>query len=104
MVRNPPATAGRLRDTGSTPVSGRSLREGHGNPLQYSSLENPMDRGVWQATVHGSQEADNLVTKNQQHALNFIDQEFRQSTANMVHSCSIKTDASVRVAKMAEDC
>ena len=86
------------------PGSGRSPGEGNGNQLQYFFLENPMDRGVWQATVHGSQESDNLVTKNQQHALNFIDQEFRQSTANMVHSCSIKTDASVRVAKMAEDC
>ena len=39
-------------DLGSIPGCGRSLGEGHGNPLQYSCLENPMDRGAWQATVH----------------------------------------------------
>ena len=43
----------KARDLGSIPESGRSLREGNGNPLQYSCLENPMDRGAWQATVHG---------------------------------------------------
>ena len=40
-------------DLGSIPVSGRSSGEGNGNPLQYSCLENPMDRGDWQAIVHG---------------------------------------------------
>ena len=40
-------------DPGSIPGSGRSTREGNGNPLQYSCLENPMDKGVWWATVHG---------------------------------------------------
>ena len=42
-----------LGDLGSIPGSGRSSQEGHGNPLRYSCLENPMDRGAWQATVHG---------------------------------------------------
>ena len=42
-----------VRDTGSIPGSGRSPGEGHGNPLQYSCLENPMDRGAWWAIVHG---------------------------------------------------
>ena len=55
MVKYPPANAG---DTGLIPRSGRSLGEGNGNPLQYSCLGNPMDRGAWWATVHG-------VTKNQ---------------------------------------
>ena len=41
-----------VRDTGSIPGLGRSPGGGHGNPLQYSYLENPMDRGAWQATVH----------------------------------------------------
>ena len=41
------------RDTGSIPGSGRSPGEGNGKPLQYSCLENPMDRGVWRITVHG---------------------------------------------------
>ena len=52
VVKNPPAIAVDVRDAGSIPGLGRSLGEGHGNPLQYSCLENPMDR-VWQATVHG---------------------------------------------------
>ena len=42
-------------DLGSIPGLGRAPREGNGNPLQYSCLENPMDRGAWWATVHGSQ-------------------------------------------------
>ena len=51
MVKNPPANAGDLRDSGSIPESGRSLGGGHGNPLQYSCLGNSMDRGAWQARV-----------------------------------------------------
>ena len=54
VVKNPPANA---RDEGSIPGLGRSPGEGNGYPLQYSCLENPMDRGAWRATVHG-------VTKN----------------------------------------
>ena len=50
---NLPADAGDPRDTGSIPGSGRSPGEGNSNPLQYSYLENPMDRGAWRATVHG---------------------------------------------------
>ena len=49
MVKNPPANAG---DVGSVPVSGRS-GEGNGNPLQYSCLGNPVDKGAWHAAVHG---------------------------------------------------
>ena len=51
-VKNMPANAGDVRDTGSISGSGRSPGGGHGNPLQYSCLENPMDRGAWWATVH----------------------------------------------------
>ena len=47
--------AGATEDAGSTPGSGRSPGGGHGNPLQYSCLENPVDRGPWQATVHSIQ-------------------------------------------------
>ena len=51
-------------DQGSIPGSGRSPGEGNGNPLQYSCLENPMDRGAWQATVHGVARVEHdLVTK-----------------------------------------
>ena len=51
MVKNPPANAGDVRDVGSIPGWGRSPGGGHGNPLKYSCLENPMDRGAWWATV-----------------------------------------------------
>ena len=50
--------AGDTGDMSSVPGSGRSAGGGHGNPLQYSCLENPMDRGAWRATVHRSQESD----------------------------------------------
>ena len=49
VVKSQPANAG---DSGFIIVSGRSRGGGHGNPLQYSCLENPMDRGAWRATVH----------------------------------------------------
>ena len=54
MVKNPPSSTGDARDSGSTPESGRSPGGGSGNSLQYSCLENSMDREVWQATVHKS--------------------------------------------------
>ena len=57
MVKNPPASAGEARDLGPIPGSGRSSEKGNGNPLQYSCLENPMDRGAWRATVHGVTES-----------------------------------------------
>ena len=53
VVKNPPTHAGDGRDLGSIPGLGRSPGGGHGNPLQYSCLENPMDRGAWRATIHG---------------------------------------------------
>ena len=53
VVKNPLANAGDKRDAGSTPGSGRSPGVGNGNPLQNPSLENSMDRGAWQPTVHG---------------------------------------------------
>ena len=57
MVKNLPVNE---RDTSSIPGSGRSPGGGNGNPLQYSCLENPKDRGAWEAEVHG-------VTKSQTH-------------------------------------
>ena len=56
LVKNSPANAGDMRDTSLIPGSGRSPEEGHGKPLQYSCLENPMDREVCQAT--GPKESD----------------------------------------------
>ena len=58
VVKNPPAIAGDVRDTGLLPGSRRSPGGGHGNPLQYSCLENPLEREAWWVTVH-------RVTKSQ---------------------------------------
>ena len=58
MVKDPTANVGDIRDAGLMPGSGRLPGEGHGNPLQYSRPEVPMDRGAWWATVRG-------VAKNQ---------------------------------------
>ena len=57
-VKNPSDNAGDLRDLGSIPGSGRFPRGGHGNPLQYSCLKNPKDRGAWQAMAQ-------IITKSQ---------------------------------------
>ena len=64
VVKNPPASAGDTRDLGSIPGSGRSPREGKGNPLQNSCLENPMDRGAWRATVDSVSRSWTNVTKH----------------------------------------
>ena len=61
VVKNPPATAGDIRDVGSIPGTGGSPGERVGNPLQCSCLENPMDRGAWQATVHGITKESNMT-------------------------------------------
>ena len=53
VVKNLPANAGDIREVGLIPGLGRSPGGGHGYPLQYSYLENPMDRGAWRATIHG---------------------------------------------------
>ena len=53
VINNLPANAGDARNAGLILGSGRSPGEGNGNPLQHSCLRNPMDRGTWQATVHG---------------------------------------------------
>ena len=58
MVKNPSANAGDVGDVGSLPGSGRSPGGGHGNPLQYSCLENAMNRGAWWTTIHVVAESD----------------------------------------------
>ena len=67
MVKNPPASAGDMGDSGSIPGSGRSPGKGNGNPLQSSCLGNPMDRGAWWATVHEVTKESDFVTKQQQY-------------------------------------
>ena len=63
LVKNPPANARDSRDAGSIPGSGRFPREGIGNPLQYSCLKNPMDRGAWKATVHSDHKELDMTEK-----------------------------------------
>ena len=58
VVKNPPANSEDNGDTGLIPGSGRSSGGANGNPLQYSCLENRMDRGAWWATVHGVAESN----------------------------------------------
>ena len=69
VVKNPPTNVGVARGMGLTPDSVRSPGGRHGNPLQYSCLEKPMDRGVWWATVHGITESD--MTEVTEHIMNY---------------------------------
>ena len=72
MVKNPPANAG---DAGSVPGSGRSPEGGNGYPLQYSCLENPMDRGAWRAIVHGVTKEPDMIEQlsNNKQSVNVSD-------------------------------
>ena len=73
MVKNLPANAG---DVGLIPGSGRSPGEGTDNPLQYSCLENPTDRGAWQAVVHGvTKESDTTQPLNDNNQVHFMFEE-----------------------------
>ena len=67
-------------DPASIAGSGRSLREGN-DPLQYSWLENPMDRGAWWATVHGPKESDTAEGRTQRHALCVGEEKAARSSA-----------------------
>ena len=68
VVKNPPATAGNVRDVGSIPELGRSPGERHGNPLWYSCLENPMDRGAWWAMVYRVTKSQTQLKRLSMHA------------------------------------
>ena len=68
MVKNPPANARDARDSDLIPESGRSPGGGHGNSLQYSCLENPMDRGAWRAIVHRVAKSQTRLNQLNTHA------------------------------------
>ena len=72
MVKNLPANAGDARDASLIRGLGRSPRGGHGNPLQYSCLENPMDGGVWWATVHEATKGWTRLKQPSTHAKNIL--------------------------------
>ena len=85
VVKNPPANAGDLRDTASIPGLGRSPGGGHGNPLQYSCLENPMNRGVDQLQFTGLQESDTIeVTFHEQSKVTALVNRHPWNTVHMV--------------------
>ena len=69
MVKNPPANAGDIRDMGSIPGLGRFPGGGHGSPVQYSCLENPMDRGAWWALFHRVTKSWTLLKRLHMHHL-----------------------------------
>ena len=69
LVKKPPANAGDITDTGSIPGSERSPGGGHDNPVQYSCLENPKDRGAWRATAHRVAESDTTEVTEHLHTL-----------------------------------
>ena len=75
VVKNLPANAGDARDVDSIPGSEESSEGGNGNPLQYSCLENPLDRGAWWATVYGVTELD--MTEQAGTLLGFNRQPFK---------------------------
>ena len=68
VVKNPPANAGGIRDTGLIPGLGRSPGGENGNPLQYPCLENPKDRGAWWATVHRVVKSQTQLSQLSTHA------------------------------------
>ena len=84
VVKNQPASTGNLRNTGSIPGSERFPGGGHGNPLQYSCLENPMDRGGWWATVHRVAKSQTQMKPLSMHA--FTDINSRDSNAKDQHN------------------
>ena len=77
VVKNPPANAGDVRDTGLIPGSGRSPERGYGNPLQYSCLENLMDR-AWQAKIHRVTKSQTLLKRLSTHTWQTHNQHYTQ--------------------------
>ena len=72
VIKSPPANAGNVTNAGSIPGLRRSPEEGHDNPVQYSCLENPMDRRAWQATVHWVTESQTQLKQLSTHAHIYI--------------------------------
>ena len=96
MVKNLPANARDTRDVGSIPGSERSPGGGHGNPLQYSCLENPMDRGAWKATVRRVAKGRTQLSIAQQKCLDSFEAIFRTNIIKYMDSLqsSVMTSAS----------
>ena len=88
VVKNPPANAGDTRDAGSISGLGRSPGGGHGNPLQYSCLENSMDRGTWRAIAHGVAKSQTRVKRlSMHHAMLYVNHIPRNLGKIMLDKC-----------------
>ena len=85
VVKNPPANAGDIRNISSYPELGRSPGGGHDNPLQYACLENPMDRGAWQITVHGVTKSQTSLKQLSPHTGDFhmVSQQHKLGTSKL---------------------
>ena len=87
-VKKLPGSAGDVKDAGSIPGSGRFPEEGNDYPLQYSCLENSMDRGAWQATVHGAAKSwRRLRNEENVHVLIWANLSDTVSEKNKVENC-----------------
>ena len=86
VVSNLPANAGDVRNTSSIPESGRSTAGGHDNPLQYFCLENPMDRGVWWATVQRVSKSRTWLKQLNMHLLFITLHSYQQSNYQYIHT------------------
>ena len=97
LVKNLPANAGDVRDVGSIPGLGRSPGGGNNNPLQYSCLKNPMDRGAWWTTVHRATES---WTRSIQHRKAERGGEMREKYHNIVFASHMQLHVgSLKIAK-----
>ena len=105
VIKNPPANTRDIRDVGSIPGSGRSPRGGHGNPLQYSCLENLKNRGAWWATVHGIAKSRMRPSKHADYNRQpkaVSPSHFSKTKYNFISHCSkldIQVDIGCRCAK-----
>ena len=89
MVKNPPANARDLRDTSLIPGLGRSPGGGHDNPLQYSCLENPMDRRAWQAMVHRVAKSRKRLKQLSMHTLSKVKEVLKKDTHTHTKTTSV---------------
>ena len=90
MVKNLPASAGDIRDVGSVPGLGGSSGGGHGSLLQYSGLENPMDRGAWKSTVH-------RVTKSHTHVSNLTCTQAYTALEHNDYKCKFEINFNINI-------
>ena len=88
MIKNPPANVGDLRDTGSIPGLGRSTGGKHGNPLQYSCLENPRDGGAWWAAIYGVKQSRTRLKRLSSSSSSWIIEKAKEYQKN-IYFCFI---------------